>query len=278
MVKKMNRRAIFFLVVCASLAFYSCEEPSAKLESKPISDINFNYLQISKKFFVSALVNSRYMDSALDSVEVLWRGTNQQNTGDTLKLYDDGKFGDIIANDNIFSRRIPNSNTILANVIPASAKDSVFLSIRSIYKNRIVESELNPFILGNIHPKIGAIVIPSSVDRPSSNADPNIVNTIKFSVTASVSDANGLDDIKRVFFRSYHVGLDSVMNSGNPILLLDDGSGSSGSGDLQKGDGTYSRTISISENALVGTYHWTFEAQDLSNAYSDTVKRQIIVK
>ena len=274
----MNRRSILFLVVCASLAFYSCEEPSAKLESKPISDINFNYLQSSKKFFVSALVNSRYMDSALDSVEVLWRGTNQQNTGDTLKLYDDGKFGDIIANDNIFSRRIPNSNTILANVIPASAKDSVFLSIRSMYKNRIVESELNPFILGNIHPKIGTIVIPSSVDRPSSNADPNIVNTIKFSVTASVSDANGLDDIKRVFFRSYHVGLDSVMNNGNPILLLDDGSGSSGSGDLQKGDGTYSRTISISENALVGTYHWTFEAQDLSNAYSDTVKRQIIVK
>ena len=278
MVKKMNRRSILFLLICASLAFYSCEEPSAKLESNPISNVNFNYLQSSKKFFVSALVNSRYMDSALDSVEVLWRGTNQQNTGDTLKLYDDGKFGDIIANDNIFSRRIPNSNTILANVIPASAKDSVFLSIRSIYKNRIVESELNPFILGNIHPKIGAIVIPSSVDRPSSNADPNIVNTIKFSVTASVSDANGLDDIKRVFFRSYHVGLDSVMNSGNPILLLDDGSGSSGSGDLQKGDGRYSRTISISENALVGTYHWIFEAQDLSNAYSDTVKRQIIVK
>ena len=70
MVKKMNRRSILFLVVCASLAFYSCEEPSAKLESKPISDINFNYLQSSKKFFVSALVNSRYMDSALDSVEV----------------------------------------------------------------------------------------------------------------------------------------------------------------------------------------------------------------
>ena len=120
-------------------------------------------------------------------------------------------------------------------------------------------------------------MITSSVDRPSSNADPNIVNTIKFSVTASVSDANGLDDIKRVFFRSYHVGLDSVMNNGNPsyylmmeAVLLDRG--------FTKGDGTYSRTISISENALVGTYHWTFEAQDLSNAYSDTVKRQIIVK
>ena len=101
---------------------------------------------------------------------------------------------------------------------------------------------------------------------------------IKFTVTASVSDANGIEDIKRVFFRSYHVGLDSMMNSGNPILLLDDGESSAGSGDLQKGDGTFSRTISISENALIGTYHWIFEAQDLSNAYSDTVKKMIIVK
>jgi hypothetical protein len=54
--------------------------------------------------------------------------------------------------------------------------------------------------------------------------DPNIVNTIKFTVSANASDANGLDDIKRVFFRSYHIGLDSLMNNGNPILLIDDGS------------------------------------------------------
>ena len=67
-------------------------------------------------------------------------------------------------------------------------------------------------MLGNIHPKIGTVVLPSSVDRPTSNSDPNIVNTIKFTVTASVSDANGIEDIKRVFFRSYHVGLDSMMN------------------------------------------------------------------
>ena len=113
-----------------------------------------------------------------------------------------------------------------------------------------MESDLYSFILGNIHPKIGTVVLPSSVDRPTSNSDPNIVNTIKFTVTASVSDANGIEDIKRVFFRSYHVGLDSMMNGGNPILLLDDGESSAGSGDLQKGDGTFSRTISISENAL----------------------------
>ena len=68
------------------------------------------------------------------------------------------------------------------------------------------------------------------------------------------------------------------MNNGKPILLLDDGSGSAGSGDSIRGDAIFSRIISISENALIGTYYWTFEAQDHSNAYSDSVKRQIIVK
>ena len=274
----MYKRLYFIILILKSMLILSCEEPIVESEPKSIADINFNYLQSSKKLFVSALISPSYMNTSLDSVEVLWKGTDQQNTSDTLKLFDDGTFGDIISNDNIFSRRIPNSSSAITNVIPASAKDSVFLIIRSTYKNRKVESDLYSFILGNIHPKIGTVVLPSSVDRPTSNSDPNIVNTIKFTVTASVSDANGIEDIKRVFFRSYHVGLDSMMNGGNPILLLDDGESSAGSGDLQKGDGTFSRTISISENALIGTYHWIFEAQDLSNAYSDTVKKVIIVK
>lgn len=274
----MYKRLYFIILILKSMLILSCEEPIVESEPKSIADINFNYLQSSKKLFVSALISPSYMNTSLDSVEVLWKGTDQQNTSDTLKLFDDGTFGDIISNDNIFSRRIPNSSSAITNVIPASAKDSVFLIIRSTYKNRKVESDLYSFILGNIHPKIGTVVLPSSVDRPTSNSDPNIVNTIKFTVTASVSDANGIEDIKRVFFRSYHVGLDSMMNGGNPILLLDDGESSAGSGDLQKGDGTFSRTISISENALIGTYHWIFEAQDLSNAYSDTVKKMIIVK
>ena len=263
--------SIFFLIT-------SCEEPTSIVEPFPVSEINFDYLQGSDKLFISAKVSQRYMNSSLDSVEVLWNGISASNKNDTLRLYDDESEGDILANDNIFSRKIKNSSSVILNVIPKSAKDSVFLSVQSMYNGRLMKSDVEFFILGNIHPKIGSITLPQSVDRPTSNADPNIVNTIKFTVSANASDANGLDDIKRVFFRSYHVGLDSLMNNGNPILLLDDGSGPNGNGDLQKGDGTFSRTISISENALVGTYQWTFEAQDKSNAYSDTVKRTIVVK
>jgi len=271
-IKKIN------LIFAASFLMLCCEDPTTAVEPFPISEINFDYLQGSDKLYLSARVNQRYMNSPLDSVEVLWSGVNSNNINDTIKLYDDGLMGDIISNDNIYSRKILNSSIAIVNVIPKGAKDSVFLSVQSMFKGRLITSEVEFFVLGNIHPKISSIVLPQSVDRPTPNADPNIVNTIKFTVSANASDANGLDDIKRVFFRSYHVGLDSLMNNGNPILLLDDGSGPSGNGDLQKGDGTFSRTISISENALVGTYHWTFEAQDKSNAYSDTVKRTIVVK
>jgi hypothetical protein len=75
------------------------------------------------------------------------------------------------------------------------------------------------------------------------------------------------------------------MNNGAPILLLDDGykeDSATGEvndlGDKRKNDSTYSRIISISEEAIIGTYHWIFEAQDKSNAYSDTVKRTVVVK
>tara|TARA_B100000902_G_scaffold75131_1_gene80009 strand:+ start:4385 stop:5212 length:828 start_codon:yes stop_codon:yes gene_type:complete len=273
-----NKMKSIYHILAMSLFIISCEEPTSISESFPISEISFDYLQGSDKLFITAKVSQRYMSSSLDSVEVLWNGISAGNANDTLRLYDDESEGDILADDNIFSRKILNSNSIITNVIPKSAKDSVFLSVQSMFKGRLVKSDVKFFILGNIHPKIGSIILPQSVDRPTSNVDPNIVNTIKFTVSANASDANGLDDIKRVFFRSYHIGLDSLMNNGNPILLLDDGSGPNGNGDLQKGDGTFSRTISISENALVGTYQWTFEAQDQSNAYSDTVKRTIIVK
>ena len=66
--------------------------------------------------------------------------------------------------------------------------------------------------------------------------------------------------------------------NGNPIFLYDDGTGVDGSGDSQKGDGSFTRTISMTENAITGTYHWTFEAQDLSNAYSQMVKKVLVVQ
>jgi len=273
----MKKRIPTILTLPLVLMIFSCEKLSQADDPYPISSVDFVFLQASNKLYVSVEAAKGYQGGTLDSVMVLWQGIDASNTADTIRLLDDGTSGDMISKDEIYSRKIDNTSSALKNVIPASAKDSVFLSIMGIYSGKKL-SEPSTFLLGNIRPKLGSVFVPDTVTRPSANPDPNITNTVKFSVTAVVSDPNGLNDIKRVLFRSYHVGLDSMMHGGNPILLYDDGAGAEGSGDLQKGDGTFTRTISMTENATTGTYYWTFEAQDLSNAYSDTVKKVLVVQ
>ncbi|MEA1882328.1 MAG: hypothetical protein U9N31_08015 [Candidatus Marinimicrobia bacterium] len=273
--KQVRNISTFCFAVALGL-IWSCEKSIPSEDPYPISDIDFAFLQASNKLYVSATAASGYQGNSLDSILVLWQGISNANTADTLRLFDDGTKGDILSKDQVYSRKFSNASG-LKNAIPSTAKDSIFLSIMGLYKGKKLTKKAT-FILGNIRPKLGTVFVPDTVKRPAANPDPNITNTVKFSVTASVTDPNGLDDIKRVFFRSYHVGLDSMMSGGNPILLYDDGTGSDGSGDLQKGDGTYTMTVSLTEKATKGIYHWTFEAQDMSNAYSDTVKKVLVVE
>jgi hypothetical protein len=258
------------------LVLMSCTKTSPVKESFPIGTVQFSFLQASNKIFVAADLRTGYKGHGLDSAMVLWKGLDSTATADTLGLNDLGTDGDIIAGDAVYSRKFPNSAASLTNVLPTSAKDSVFFSVLVRYGNN-TESLPVTHLLGNIRPRILSAWVPDTVTRPTTNADPNVENTIRFPVTCSVYDANGLEDIRRVHFRSYHTQTDSFMNNGNPIPLYDDG-GASGSGDLQKGDGTYTMTVSLTESATLGTFQWIFEAQDYSNAYSDTVIRVIVVQ
>ena len=103
-----NRIIKIKLILTTCFAIFSCEDPSSLVEPFPITEINFDYLQGSDKLFISARVNERYMNSSLDSVEVLWSGINASNTNDTLRLLDEGSMGDIISRDKIYSRKILN--------------------------------------------------------------------------------------------------------------------------------------------------------------------------
>ncbi len=259
------------------LAGFSCVKVSPVEEPYPLGAAEFSYLQAANKLFVSVSAASSYKGNALDSVMVLWQGIDSTATADTLTLNDKGLTGDIISGDNVHSLKIANSSSSINNILPSSAKDSVYLSVLARYSGTIFEDK-SAFLLGNIRPRISSVWTPDTVARPTVNEDPNVTNTVKFPVTCVVYDANGLEDIRKVQFRSFHTQLDSFMNGGNPILLYDDGTGTSGSGDLQKGDGTYTITANLTETATTGTYQWIFEAQDFSNAYSDTSVRVIVVK
>jgi hypothetical protein len=140
--------------------------------------------------------------------------------------------------------------------------------------------------LANIRPEIIEISAPETITRPSGA-------TLAFEfVTATVNDANGLSDIKLVGFTSFHIGPDTSLFSGNPILLFDDGgdvvlySPNITSGDEVKGDGIYSFNIPIYgtgytdpvQATKTGTFRWTFIVQDESNEYGNEIIHVVVVQ
>ena len=278
------RPKLLILYVMSMILFFSCEDTEIPQEPDPLSNFNFAFLQASEKFYFSINASRSFNNSKLDSVVAVWMGTDSSSVPDTIKLFDDGTLGDIIPNDNIFSRRIANSSSVLKNVVinPIPSRDNLYASIVAIYGNTVKSIPKRSFTIGNIRPEIISITVPSTITRPASNPDPNKSNTIKFLLTAKVTDGNGADDVKRVFFKSYDATREVWRTDlkGDQILfnLYDDGTGDSGSGDLQSGDNTYSLNVFIIDTTAVGTYHWYFQAQDLSNAYSEELKKVIEIK
>ena len=141
------------------------------------------------------------------------------------------------------------------------------------------------FYLGNIIPIILSISAPDTIFLPDSGGVRSHL------VTASVHDANGLDDIRRVGFVSYHVEGDSFLNEGNIINLYDDGSEviiyepNFTSGDEVANNGEYSFGVLVfgpdnpdPVKTKTGTFDWIFEAMDMASTYSDTVIHRIIVQ
>ena len=278
------RPKLITLYVMAMILFSSCEDTEISQEPDPLSNFNFAFLQASEKFYFSINASRSFNNSKLDSVVAVWMGTDSSSVPDTIKLFDDGSLGDIIPNDNIFSRRIANSSSVLSNVVinPIPSRDNLYASIVAVYGNSVKSIPKRSFTIGNIRPEIVSIAMPSTITRPASNPDPNKSNTIKFLLTAKVTDGNGADDVKRVFFKSYDATREVWRTDlkGDQILfnLYDDGTGDSGSGDLQSGDNTYSLNVFIIDTTAVGTYHWYFQAQDFSNAYSEELKKVIEIK
>ena len=111
-------------------------------------------------------------------------------------------------------------------------------------------------------------------------------------VSATVFDADGLDNIRWVGFTSYHIEGDSMMNDGNYIYLYDDGSSNViylpdiTSGDEVSGDGTYSFKIPVfgsgntdpNYQTKTGTFRWDFIAQDKNDEYSLSTSHEVVIQ
>jgi len=272
----------FLILICF---FFGCTVNDSEEDSSVyISDTQFNFHQNENNLYVSTSVLPDADGKILDNVLIEWFGTDLQNKPDSLTLEDSGMNGDIIAGDNYYTLKFNNDSTVINNTL-GDDSGSVYLNILAIYVGQ-VEKESYSYKIGNIIPRITSVSSPDTIVRESS------ATLSLYLVSATVFDADGLDDIKWVGFTSYHVEGDSMMNGGNYIYLYDDGSENIiyspdiTSGDLNTGDGTYSFKIPVFGSGNIdpeyqtktGTFRWEFIAQDNEDEYSLTATHEVIIQ
>ena len=272
-------------ILVAILFFVGCDVEDKNEDSAIyISDPQFNFHQDVNKLYVSAMVLPQIDGKILDNVIVEWFGTNQENVPDSLILKDDGVNGDIIAGDDIYTLKFQNDSSIISNTL-GDDSGSVYINILAVYVGQ-TEQRSASFKIGTIIPRILSIASPDTIIRPSG------ATLSLHLVSATVFDADGLDDIKWVGFTSYHVQGDSMMNKGNYIYLYDDGSENIiylpdiTSGDITSGDGTYSFKIPVfgsgnedpEYQTKAGTFRWEFVTQDKEDEYSLTATHEVMIQ
>ena len=285
MITKIKQRLnLLKNIFILDLIYLACSDEKNQDSEDPILNTSFSFLQDVNKLYFSVTVGSVYQGNALDGVVVLWYGVNLGSQTDTISLNDFGTNGDIIMNDNIFSRKISNNSPNLKNDL-TDVTGRVYMEYIATFGSEHVTLR-DSVLIGNIIPRIESVIADTVIQRPS---DATVsLHLIK----AQVFDADGLNNIKWVGFTSYHVEGDSMMNSGSPIYLHDDGSEiilyepNITSGDSAKGDGLYSFRIPVYGTGFedpnfqtkTGTFKWRFKAQDKANDYSNMVEHEIVIQ
>ena len=276
-----NKLNILILI----LFFFGCTVKDSDDDSATyISDAQFNFHQDVNMLYVSAKVLPEADGKILDNVIVEWYGTKEENDPDSLILKDNGMNGDIIAEDDIYTLKFQNDSTVIKNTLGGDS-GSVYINILAVYVGQ-TEKKSASFKIGNIIPRIISISSPDTITRPSG------ATLSLHLVSASVFDADGLDNIKWVGFTSYHVEGDSMMNKGNYIYLYDDGSENIiylpdiTSGDITSSDGTYSFKIPVfgsgntdpEYQTKTGTFQWEFITQDKEDEYSLPTTHEVVIQ
>lgn len=263
------RISVFALVV---LLLWGCSKlPEAPESVDPLQNLQFEFLQYVNKLYFAAEVQPEYLGNSLDSVMVLWYGTQVNSLPDIVSLNNSGIEGDIIADDKIYSRRISNTQLTLDNPIDSSATGLVYLNVQAYYKGNQIALE-DSFQLGNIRPIIVQVTFPDTMTRPP---DPYVlVDTIK----VEIFDANGVSDIQTCYMMFQKPDL-SYSNNGNPILLYDDGIINQNMflWDEFAADGIFSRLITIGSDNPIGIYNAYFYAKDFFGEDAEVVIKTVVV-
>lgn len=215
-----------------------------------------------------SLINPSIEFTSTSDIKRVWieilSPENEKISSGTISLYDNGSAatGDAVKGDNIFSTLV----TMKSEFINGTYLITYFIEDKTGAVKKVA-SQTFVFDNGkaNVAPVILSVSMPDTVEVPSA---------IAFIIETSVSDSNGIKDIKEVYFATVRPDQTS---SGLRTSLYDDGNYTE-NGDASSGDGIYSRVVRIDSANQKGTYRFDFEAGDRGGLVSPVVRKYILVK
>ena len=263
-------RVSFIMILCIFLLACHGETPEPEL-GIPILQTQFTFHQDVNKLYFGLETETVYNDQQLSSVSVLWFGTDQGNTPDSLTLVDDGSQGDILSSDHIYALKIENDPGVILNTL-GNDSGNVYIRYIVTFGDEIV-SEPDSFEIGNLIPKILAVIFPDSMLHPT-EANYYAID----SIFVNVSDPNGLNDIRSCYLM-FQKPDGSYANNGEPIYLFDDGNKSEDNisiWDRTANDGVFSRLITIGNENPLGKYFATFYLNDWAGLFTSEIDSLVV--
>lgn len=251
----------------------ACPGPTSSSEEVVlVESVDFNFHQGENVLYFSVQVNPDAITGAVDSVSIDWYGTDTSEASDRFLLNDSGKTGDILALDNIWSRKVSNTQPTVST--PISPTDTLPARLLyTVHYGHQSTSDGMTFSIANRGPEILSVTMPDTMHHPDSSGYYAVSNLV-----VEVTDPDGLDDIQTCYLM--FMKPDSTFaNDGNPITLYDDGRivDQQFLWDEVANDGKYSRHITIGFENPLGTYHVYYYARDYSGILSEPVERVLEV-
>lgn len=261
-----------FLLFLLATVYYGCEKKfdtivETKTATYQVSQVaTFSYFPHT---LTDSIINPWIEFTSASDINKVWieilSTENEKISAGTIGLYDNGSpgTGDAVKGDSVFSALV----IMKYEYINGMYSINYFVEDKTGTTKKVA-SQTFLFDNGksNVAPMIVSISAPDTIEVKDVE--------LAFIVNATVSDSNGVNDVKEVYFTSVKPDQTS---SGSRTTLYDDGN-YSGNGDASAGDGIYSRALKITPENEKGTYRFDFEARDRGGLVSPVVHIYIVVK
>ncbi len=264
---------ILFIVVSVFLA--SCDDiPNGVVEQlNPVVEIQNLFVPSSINYTgADTKLQVRLTFSETQNIERTWFKITSIIDGreitDAVELKNNGnqaESGDITAEDNIFSgyyllsEQMPNGDYSVEIYLKLSGQNTRKIAVSKFYYDNGQD---------NFPPELSDLNIPASVNRGE-----------QFVFTVKAKDANGLADIKYVYFVLTRPDGTTVIDTrtNSSKFIMDDTGNLDIYGDQTAGDGVYSFKNSFGETAQTGSWVFKFEAEDRSGKLSNQITHTMTI-